>query len=74
MNVATPSTSPMPATSEAERARRTGEVNFARGSIRYEGGILSDEIEQLNARYIAGEIDSDELTAAILASDTVRSA
>lgn len=36
--------------------------------------VLSDEIEQLNARYIAGEIDSDELTAAILASDTVRSA
>lgn len=74
MNVATPFTSSSPAISEAERTRRMGEVNFARGSVRYEGGILSDEIEQLNARYIAGEIDSDELTAAILASDTVRSA
>jgi hypothetical protein len=74
MNVVTPFTSSPPAISEAERARRLSEVNFARGSVRYEGGILSDEIEQLNARYIAGEIDSDELTAAILASDTVRAA
>lgn len=74
MNVVTPFTSSTPAISEAERARRLSEVNFARGSVRYEGGILSDEIEQLNARYIAGEIDSDELTAAILASDVVRAA
>ena len=72
MNVATPFTDPRPAISEMERARREREVNFARGSVRYEGGILSAEIERLNARYIAGEIDSDELTAAILASDTAR--
>ena len=57
--------------SEAERVRRDREVSFARGNVRYEGGILSDEIERLNARYINGEIDSDELTAAILASTTV---
>lgn len=74
MNVATPITSSAPAISEAERARRLREVNFARGSVRYEGGILSDEIENLNARYVAGEITSDELTAAILASETVRAA
>ena len=74
MNVVTPFTSSTPAISEAERARRLSEVNFARGSVRYEGGVLSDEIEQLNARYISGEIDSDALTAAILASDTVRAA
>lgn len=74
MNVATSITSSAPAISEAERARRLSEVNFARGSVRYEGGILSDEIENLNARYVAGEIGSDELTAAILASDTVRTA
>ncbi|MDY0969092.1 antitoxin VbhA family protein [Sphingomonas sp. CFBP9021] len=74
MNVATPITSSTPAISEAERACRLSEVNFARGSVRYEGGILSDEIERLNARYVAGEITSDELTAAILASDTVRAA
>lgn len=61
-----------PPISEAKRVRREGEVSFARGSIRYEGGILSEEVERLNARYINGEIDSDELTAAILASATVR--
>ncbi len=60
--------------SAIERARRHREVDFARGDVRYEGGNLSDEIELLNARYIAGEIDSDELTGAILASQTVRSA
>ena len=74
MNVVTPITSSTPAISEAERGRRLSEVNFARGSVRYEGGILADEIERLNARYVAGEITSDELTAAILASDTVRAA
>jgi hypothetical protein len=60
-----------PPISEAERTRREREVSFARGSVRYEGGILSEEVERLNARYIDGEIDSDELTAAILASGTV---
>jgi len=60
-----------PPISEAERARREREVSFAQGSVLYEGGILSDEIERLNARYIDGEIDSDALTAAILASTTV---
>ena len=60
-----------PLISEAERARREREVSFARGNVRYEGGIVSDEVERLNARYIDGEIDSDELTAAILASGTV---
>ena len=57
--------------SKAERARREREVSFARGSVRYEGGILPDEVERLNARYIDGEIDSGELTAAILASRAV---
>ena len=41
---------------ETERARRSREVNFARGNVRHEGGVLTEEIEQLNARYIAGEI------------------
>jgi hypothetical protein len=61
----------LPPISEAERARREREVSFARCSVRYEGGILSEEVERLNARYIDGEIDSDELTAAILAYGTV---
>lgn len=68
-----PLPSRLPAITAAERARRQSEVDFARGSVRYEGGILTDEIEELNARYIAGEIDSDALTAAILRSETVRS-
>lgn len=58
--------------SASERARRHREVDFARGNIRHEGGILSEEIERLNARYVAGEIDSDKLTAAILRSQTVK--
>lgn len=58
--------------SDAERGRRKREIDFARGSVRYEGGILSGEVERLNARYIDGEIDGDELTAAILASVSVQ--
>ena len=61
-----------PPISGAERTRREREVSFAQGRVRYEGGILSEEVERLNARYIDGKIDSDELTAAILASGTVR--
>lgn len=72
MNVAMPFANARPAISEAERTQRAREVNFARGSVRYEGGILPADVEALNARYVAGEIDSDELTAAILASDTAR--
>lgn len=59
--------------SASERENRQREVDFARGNVAHEGGILSDEIEQLNARYIAGEIDSDALTTIILASKTVQS-
>lgn len=61
-----------PSIRKDESALRQREVDFARGSIRYEGGILSSEVESLNASYVAGEIGSDELTAAILVSDTVR--
>lgn len=62
----------VPAVSASQRANRQREVDFARGNVRHEGGILSDEIERLNALYIAGEIDSDALTAAILRSKTVQ--
>jgi len=58
--------------SAIERTRPHREVDFAGGNVRHEGGILSDKIEQLNARYIAGEIDSDALTGAILASPSVQ--
>jgi hypothetical protein len=50
----------LPAISADERATRQREVDFARGNVRHEGGILS------------GEIDSDMLTAAILRSETAQ--
>jgi hypothetical protein len=72
MQLDTPSQNSRSAITSEERARRQAEVNFARGSVRYEGGILPDEVERLNARYIAGEINSGELTVAILSSQTVQ--
>jgi hypothetical protein len=62
----TPSAAPCPAISEEERVRRQRAVDFARGSVAYEGGSLTDETEHISARYVAGEIDGDEMTAAIL--------
>ena len=55
-----------PAIDEAERLRRQREVDFARGSVAYEGGILTEVTERISARYVAGEISGDEMTAAIL--------
>ncbi|GMN04595.1 antitoxin VbhA family protein [Erythrobacter sp. MTPC3] len=54
-----------PITAE-ERAARKAAVDFARGSIRFEGGILSAEIEALNTRFINGELDNAQHTAAVL--------
>lgn len=72
MQLDTHGQNPRSAITSEERARRQAEVDFARGSVRYEGGTLPDEIERLNARYIAGEIDSGELTVAVLSSHTVQ--
>lgn len=72
MNVETPLPTPRSGISAAERWRRGREVDVARGNVRHDGGILSDEIERLNARYVAGELDSDDLTGAILASKVVQ--
>ena len=52
---------------EAERARRKAAVDYARGSVRLEGFELSAFAEELNRRYIAGEITRAEKTAALLA-------
>jgi hypothetical protein len=60
----------MPRISAAERARREASVTYARGSIRLEGFTLSPEVEELNRRYIDGELSSKELSAAILAHYT----
>ena len=56
-----------PAPSEGEQARRCKAVETARQSTRLSGIELDPEAEVLNARFIAGELTSDELTAAILA-------
>ncbi|KRB93245.1 hypothetical protein ASE22_25645 [Sphingomonas sp. Root720] len=63
---------PRPAISNEERSRREQEVGFARGSVHFKGGVLSEAVEQLSARYVGGEIDSDELTAAILVAESTR--
>ncbi len=51
--------------SDDERHRRQKAVDYARGSVRLEGFIISPDIEALNQRYVDGELTSDELTAAI---------
>ena len=54
-----------PSTSIDEKVRRTKAVNYARASVRLEGFVLDTETEELNRRYIEGEITSDEHSAAI---------
>ena len=56
-----------PALPEEEQARRRKAVETARISSQLSGFEPNPEAEALNARYIAGELTSDELTAAILA-------
>lgn len=53
--------------SQEERARRKAAVEYAYGSARLEGFAPSPFAEEMNRRYINGEITSKELTAAILA-------
>lgn len=54
------------AITETERARRQKAVDTARASVRLEGFTLDAETEALNARYVNGELTSDELTQEIL--------
>lgn len=53
---------------EEERARRKAAIDYARGSVRLEGFVLNDAAEELNRRYIDGEITSAEHSAAIRAN------
>lgn len=55
-----------PAISAEERAKRQRGVNFARGSVRFEGFILDAQTEALFARYIDGDLDRPGLNAAVL--------
>ena len=56
-----------PTLSGEEQAARRKAVETARHSTLLSGFRLDPEAEALNARYIAGELTRDELTAAILA-------
>ncbi len=58
---------PRPQISEEERARRKASIDNARGSVRFEGFILSPEVEQINRRFIDGELTGDQHIAAIKA-------
>jgi hypothetical protein len=50
---------------QEERESRREEVDTASRSVRLEGFILDPDIVALNERYVAGELTSEELTAAI---------
>jgi len=50
------------AITDQERARRREAVEFARGSVRFEGIVLSPEALALAERFINGEITLEEHT------------
>jgi len=62
-----PATGKPKAIDETEQAQRKAAVDYARGSVRLEGFVLTREVEDLNRRYVAGELTSQQLTDAILA-------
>ncbi len=49
---------------ESERRRKA--INFARGSVRFEGVSLTPEMEEVNARFVAGELNEDEWFEALV--------
>lgn len=57
-----------PQISELERASRKAAIDYARGSVRLEGFVLSEEIEEINRRFIEGEMTGDEHIEAIKAA------
>lgn len=53
-----------------ESAKRKYAVDFARGCVRFEGILLTPEIEEINQQYIYGHITSDEhITLSFTASE-----
>ena len=57
-----------PVISTEEQEQRRLDIGYARGSVRYEGFELSPEVEDINRRFIAGELTGDEHIAAIKAA------
>lgn len=49
-----------------ERILRKRAIDVARGSVRFEGYVLTSEIELINDRYINGELTSKEHVEAVL--------
>ncbi len=60
-------TTPKDRITAEERARRQEAVDYGRGSVRLEGLTMSEYAEELNRRYVAGEITSAERSTAIRA-------
>lgn len=52
-----------PRISAEKRAKRQRAADFTRGSVRSEGFILGPEVEEMNRRFIDGEVTSDEHVA-----------
>ena len=50
-----------------EQARRQRAIDFARGSVRYEGFVLSEEAERVGERFVAGHLTVPEYVDAIKA-------
>lgn len=59
---------PRPRTTADQSATRLQAIDFARGSVRFEGVVLSTEVEEINRRYVAGEFDTQEHVARIKAA------
>lgn len=53
--------------SEQERNKREKIINFARGNVRFDGITLSKEIEEINTKFINGEIEIEEHTTMAIA-------
>ena len=49
-----------PLISDVERARRKQNIDYARGTLRYDGIHLTPEIEAINARFIDGYLTNSE--------------
>lgn len=61
--------SPQPAPRiRQERARRKASIDNARASVRLEGFVLSPEIEQINQRFIDGELTRQQHIEAVKAA------
>lgn len=48
-----------------ERAARQHSIDTARGSVRLEGFVVSDEAEAIAKRHVDGELTAAEMTAEI---------